>query len=352
MSSPEQADPVIISKQKWFSGIDSMRFVLALRVLLGHYKNPLVPELKASGNLILRQIGNFLSISFVGVVAVICFFIISGFVIHYPNRAGISNIKNFYTRRYIRVLVPLLVIFLVSIPFGNPENSVVWSLYCELIYYTIYPFLAVIKISWRSKAVVAFLLSGVAMIIGAPGDTVALLDGERAGYDGQYWQLGYLWTWIVGLPCWLLGVLLAEKIDSVKTIVSRPKIYLFRAAMFAVSIGLLIAQFHFFVSYIISLTLVSLLFVKWIEYEIQYFKKNKPVQFLENWGKFSYSLYLTHPLAHILILKVLPFTSYSYWLYVLLAIAGAYSVYLVLERPSHLLAQRLTRRKILVPAVP
>jgi peptidoglycan/LPS O-acetylase OafA/YrhL len=287
----------------------------------------------------------------VGVVAVICFFIISGFVIHYPNKRGISNLKNFYTRRYIRVLLPLVVIFLVSIPFGNPENSVVWSLYCELIYYTIYPLLAIIKISWRSKTIIAFVLSGAAIIIGAPGDTVALVDGDRAGYDGQYWQLGYAWTWIVGLPCWLLGVLLAERIDSVATVVSRPKIYLFRVAMFAISIGLLIAQFHFFVSYIISLTIVSLLFVKWIEYEIQYFKNNKPVRFLESWGKFSYSLYLTHPLAYILILKFIPFTSYSYWLYVILAIAGAYAVYLVLERPSHLLAQSLTRRKAMAAPV-
>ena len=333
---------------KWFSGIDSIRFVLALVVLLGHLENPLVDTLKSSESSLKRYLGSFLGISFIGVVAVICFFIISGFVIHYPNRAGISNLKNFYIRRYIRVLIPLVVIALISIPFGNPEQGVAWSLYCELIFYTIYPLLAAIKSSWRSKVIVAFLIAGIVITIGAFDDIASLLNRKNLNYDGSYWQFGIGLTWVIGLPCWLLGVQLAERIDSVKTVVSRSKIYLFRILVFFSSIALMLAQFHFFVTYLVSLTLFSIPFCKWIEYEIQYFKHNKPVKLLESWGKFSYSLYLTHPLAILVIPYFIPLTSYSYIFIVALTILLAFVFYLLLERPSHLLAQRMSRKKIVL----
>ncbi len=33
-------------------------------------------------------------------------------------------------------------------------------------------------------------------------------------YNGNYPQLGYYLTWIIGLPTWLTGVYLADKIQS------------------------------------------------------------------------------------------------------------------------------------------
>ena len=340
------------SKPKWFSGIDSIRFVLALIVVLGHLKNPLVPFLKSSDHSLIRYLGTFLGISFVGVAAVICFFIISGFVIHHPNRFGISNVKNFYLRRYIRVLVPLIVITLGSIPFGNPEQTVVWSLYCELIYYTIYPLIAAIKLTWRSKVIGAFVLTAITILLGAFDDIGYLFNKQNFQYDGSYWQLGIGFTWIIGLPCWLLGVQLAERIDDVKIVVSRSKIYLFRTAVFFASIVVMLANFQFSVTYLLTLTFLAIPMCKWIEYEIQYHKNHKPVSFLENWGKFSYSLYLTHPLSLVLIPYFLTLNIYTYPIYIVLAIVIAFFFYLVLERPSHLLAQRMSRKKTIPPSVP
>jgi peptidoglycan/LPS O-acetylase OafA/YrhL len=340
-----------MSKTKWFSGIDSLRFVLALIVVLGHLKSPLVPFLESSNLAPVRYLGTFLGISFVGVAAVICFFIISGFVIHYPNKSGISNLKNFYYRRYIRVLLPLVIIMLGSIRLHNPERLVVWSLYCELVYYTLYPLLAAIKLSWRSKLIGAFFLATIAILVGAFDDIGYIFNKQDFDYDGSYWQLGVGFTWIIGLPCWLLGVQLAQKIDDVKTVVSRWKIYAFRMAIFSASIVVLFANFHFSVTYLLSLTILSIPMCKWIEYEIQYFKTHKPVALLEKWGKFSYSLYLTHPLALVLIPYFMKLNIYTYLIYIGLAIVIAYFFYLVLERPSHLLAQRMSRKKPILSSV-
>lgn len=340
------------SKPNWFRGIDSIRFMLALIVVLGHLKNPLVPFLKSSDQQLIRYLGTFLGISFVGVAAVICFFIISGFVIHYPSRFGISNVKNFYLRRYIRVLVPLIVITLASIPFGNPEQTVVWSLYCELIYYTLYPLIAAIKLTWRSKVIGAFVLTAITILLGAFDDIGYLFNKENFQYDGSYWQLGIGFTWIIGLPCWLLGVQLAERIDDVKTVISRSKIYLFRMAIFLASIVVMLANFQYSMTYLVSLTFLAFPMCKWIEYEIQYHKNHEPVGFLENWGKFSYSLYLSHPLSIVLISYFLNLSRYTYPIYILLTIVIAYFFYLALERPSHLLAQRMSRKKTISSSVP
>jgi peptidoglycan/LPS O-acetylase OafA/YrhL len=336
---------VTLKNSKWFKGIDSIRFVLALIVVLGHYENPIAKALKVSETRILKYFGQFLSVSFVGVAAVICFFVISGFVIHYPNRNGISNIKQFYIRRYIRVLIPLIVIYLCSIPFGNPESAVVWSLYCELIYYTIYPALSAIKASWRSKVVISYLICVTAIIIGAHNDISSLICSADIDYDGQYWQLGTGLTWLIGLPCWLLGVELANRIDKNRTRISGISIYGIRLFVFLLSTTVLILRFHFYVSYIISLTILAVFYYKWVEYEILYYKEHLPVKFLERWGTFSYSLYLTHPISFVLISAMIPLNVFSYFLYIGLAIAVAYLFYLALEGPSHALAQKLSKKK-------
>jgi len=92
--------------------------------------------------LLFKYTGFFLANAFDGIGAVIAFFIISGFVIHYPNKNGIPNLKEFWIRRFVRIVIPLCIILPLGLLFDHPEKAVVWSLFCELIYYAIYPFLA------------------------------------------------------------------------------------------------------------------------------------------------------------------------------------------------------------------
>ncbi|MEO7801583.1 MAG: acyltransferase family protein [Ginsengibacter sp.] len=121
----------VSDRSKWFAGVNSIRFILALVVLLGHADNPIAENLRNSDFVLAKYFGLLLSVSFVGVVAVIAFFIISGFVIHYPNKNGILSLGSFFISRYLRVLIPLIALKILGIPFDNPENAVVWSLYCE-----------------------------------------------------------------------------------------------------------------------------------------------------------------------------------------------------------------------------
>jgi len=329
------------SKPQWFAGLNSIRFVLAFIVVLSHCENPIQAYLRDSSIKLFQYVGMFLAVSYVGVAAVIAFFVISGFVIHYPNKNGIRDIKKFYIKRFFRVLGPLLVIMLLGTAFGNPERDVVWSLYCELIYYAIYPMLADIKLSWRSKLLISFALSAVVIIVAGRNDITSMLTQADHNYSGEFWQFGVGLTWAVGLPCWLLGVNLAERIDGLQQRVATQKLWLFRIVLFFASIVCCVLRFHNFVPYSVSMVLLAIPVAKWLEMEIVYYKTNKPVPTLENFGKFSYSLYLCHPILIAALRYVLPLNNYTYFVYLSLCIAGAYLFYLLLEKPAHMMAERM-----------
>jgi peptidoglycan/LPS O-acetylase OafA/YrhL len=121
---------------KWFYGVDSIRFILALLVMLSHFDNVYANSLKHSVYLPVKLIGVFLANAFDGTSAVIAFFIISGFVIHYPCKRGIDNLLQFWVRRFLRILIPLAVIITIGAVVDHPEKTVTWSLFCELIYHS------------------------------------------------------------------------------------------------------------------------------------------------------------------------------------------------------------------------
>ncbi|RKR82260.1 peptidoglycan/LPS O-acetylase OafA/YrhL [Mucilaginibacter gracilis] len=334
------------TSREWFAGIDSLRFVCALVVLLGHLKNPVFDALKHSENKILKYSGFILGSSFVGIVAVIAFFVISGFVIHYPNKVKIKNLKVYYFRRFTRVLIPLIIIKVIGSWFGNPENNVVWSLYCELIYYTIYPILCKVKTTWTTKVIAAYVIAFIVIAIGARNDINSMIHQRDLNYNGNFAQLGFSFTWLVGLPFWLLGVRLAENIDSLNEIISVHKIWFLRLSIYLLSVICLVLRFHFFVPYTLSMVLISFQVALWVEAEIRYYKTKRPIVFFENMGKFSYSLYFCHPLIITVLIALTPLNNYTYLVYVLLTITCAYLFYLSCERPSHILAKKLELIKL------
>lgn len=173
-----------------------------------------------------------------------------------------------------------------------------------------------------------------------------MITQSDRGYSGEFWQLGVAGTWIVGLPCWLLGVVLAEKIDTLTQAVSTRKIVLLRAMVFSMALVAHVTRFHFFVPYLVTLTLITWPIAKWLEAEIIYYKSNKPVLFLEKLGKISYSLYLCHPIIIAILLKLVPLNFYTYFGYLLFCVVVAYVFYLVLEKPSHFLAEKLSGRTL------
>jgi peptidoglycan/LPS O-acetylase OafA/YrhL len=332
----------------WFYGIDSIRFILAFIVMLSHFDNVYATSLKGSVHLPVKVFGVFLANAFDGTSAVIAFFIISGFVIHYPCKNGIPNIASFWLRRFLRILIPLAIIIAVGSAFDHPEKTVTWSLFCELIYYAIYPLLLKIRLSWKTKFIIAWLIAAAVISIGSFHDILALLRQSNEHYQGYYWQFDNYITWIIGLPCWLLGVLIAENIDQLKSI-SFNKVMMYRLLVFAISCFCCFVKFHLHFSYILSMNIFALLLYKWIKAEIIYFKNKTPYDLFEKMGKFSYSLYLCHPVVFLLLKRYILLNNFTYPLFILLTILSAYVFYLLVERPSHQLA-RIINRKYFLPA--
>jgi peptidoglycan/LPS O-acetylase OafA/YrhL len=329
--------------KKWFYGVDSIRFILALIVMLSHFDNAYANSLKHSASLPIKLIGVFLANAFDGTSAVIAFFIISGFVIHYPCKNGIGNLQQFWVRRFLRIFIPLAVIIIVGIAFGHPEKTVTWSLFCELIYYAIYPLLLKIKVSWKMKFIVAWCIAAVIILAGSYHDILAFFRQSNDGYHGYYWQFGDYITWIIGLPCWLLGVLIAEHIDKLKQ-VSMRRLFSYRLIVFGISCFCCFAKFHLHLSYILSMNVFALVLYKWIQTEIVYYKNRQPNFQLEKLGKFSYSLYLCHPVMFLILKRFIIFNSFTYPVFILLTILAAYIFYLLVERPAHQLARGINRR--------
>lgn len=326
-------------KGKWINGLDSLRFILALIVMLSHLHDPIKDAARQSHSSFVRLLGSVAGHMFPGVVAVSGFFIISGFVIHYTTKHETRlNTPAFLVRRWGRVGLPLLLILVLSRFFGSGILSMVWSLYCELFFYTIYPLLRRIQLTWRAKMLLAWVVS--LLVLGLfIGIQVGVFHLNGLGSRGISWQL---LVSLLNLPVWMMGILIAEKIDvSVK--VSAAKLWLLRVACYLLAMVIIAVRMQYKVNTLYTCLAVSPLLYLWLTSEIHYYKDHRANKLLEWCGRFSYSLYLWHLLAILLISKAVPLNMATYPLYIVLVIALAYIAYLLFERPSHMLARRLAK---------
>ncbi len=330
--------------KSWISGIDSLRFVLALIVVLHHLQNPYAQALKNTHTVLGNFGGVFLANLFNGPAAVIAFFIISGFVVHNPIKNKKLDVKKFLIRRWVRIGIPLIVVSIIAYFYDNFVIATIWSLYCELIYYTIYPVLRKMNGSWRLKFQISFAIYVIMLLVFCQNDIKSLVFQRDAGYWGTYWQLGNYRSWVMGLPAWLLGVLLAERltIENIKnTTVSFGQLLNYRFGVFCISVVLEFLKFHGFVSDIIALNIFALLLMVWLEKEILYYQNNAPFKTLEYGGKFSYSLYLVHGLCIKFLLSFLILNVFTYPIFIVGVLGLSYLTYLLVENPSHKLAQAI-----------
>lgn len=328
--------PVILKdKSRWIHGLDSIRFVLAFIVMLGHMPNP-SNSIKYQHNLFIKSLMNLKGVMFCGPAAVITFFILSGFVIHFPNRNKESfDIKSYLVRRVFRIGLPLLVVVLIGNYFNLFNEIPIWSLYCELFYYALYPLLFKLKLSWYKQFVITFIIS-YAVIFSFNFDTLlSFIHQRNINYKPEYWELGVLLTTVIGLPCWLLGVVLASKVDHINYKVRFRTLVYYRVLIYLISCLLLVATFHFHLGYIFTLNIFALIAVKWIEKEIIYYKTHDYSRILEYMGRFSYSLYLWHKIIFVWLGLLALNSLVAYPIYFLLTVAIAYILYLVIEYPSH-----------------
>ncbi|MDB5134430.1 MAG: acyltransferase [Mucilaginibacter sp.] len=348
---------------KHIAGIDQLRYVFALWVFLTHGGAPPIFTGHAK-----TQIFDFLDHlygwSINGQAAVMGFFIVSGLCIHYPNiRRDSFNIKSFYAARFLRLSLPLLACLAIAklLNFHHPDGFLrvvpIWTLYCEAIYYVVYPF--VLWIVKKGYLIQFIMLTGFISVV-----LIIIWSNERSMYFHEIGGGGFL-NWkaaLLAFPCWLLGVLLAERISFASII---NKVLNKKAAIWWWRLGALILSTITFPVYryalyfhLINKPIIGLFFTSqftillfglyaffWIEREVVNinFGKILPSQRLEKMGAASYSLYLVHLLVIWLFAKMSPLYFPGYllnWLllFVFLHIA-VFLFFIVFEKPSHKLSK-------------
>ncbi len=348
---------------KHIAGIDQLRYIFAIWVFFSHGARP--PFFAGHAN---TQLFNFIDRLYLwannGEAAVICFFVISGLCIHYPNiRRGPLNIKSFYAARFLRLSLPIAACLAIAklINFHSSEGLLwvvpIWSLYCEAIYYLVYPFvLWIIKKGVLIHFIILTGLISIALIIAWTNDRT-MYSHEIGGGGFLFWKAA-----ILDFPCWLFGVLLAERISSQKTVdtILQKKTSIWWWRLGAVVLSAIVTPvfrigyyFHlikmpliglFFTSQL-NLLLFSLYSFFWIEREVINinFGKNLASTRLEKMGLAAYSIYLIHLLVIWLFSQLSPnyFSGYLFtWLlmFALLHII-VYVFYTFFEKPSHKLSK-------------
>lgn len=336
-----------MNQKKWILGLDSLRILLAIIVLLSHldtYSLFHSPTAGQSSKIMGFLFGN----SFVGVCAVIAFFVISGIVIHFPyTGAKKLNTSSFLIKRYLRLGIPMLVVYAITKFIDMPISHLpFWSLYCELIYYTLYPIILYAIKKDKKMLLVLFILSFVLsyIIVFYDGNAIHDLFNKNKNLNAEYWQLGIIITAIIGLPNWLLGVVIAQKFAQLtKAInISISRIYLIRFTVFLLSMICSVSRFHFSLSYTLSLNIFGLFAGYWIWMEINYWANRTPNKSLEAYGKISYSVYICHAIAVFLVANAMRAGFFTITIEIIATFAFSYLFYLMVEKPSHRLAQKIT----------
>jgi peptidoglycan/LPS O-acetylase OafA/YrhL len=334
-------------------GLDALRAFLALWVVLAHYPFRPIAGLEPGGEAaaVLRLVWNNL---FSGPAAVIVFFVVSGFCIHYRYRRGAAfHVVPYLLRRNVRIWIPALVMMWLSGRAGMPltlsDRTILWSLVAEEIYYFAYPILRILvaRLGWT------------VVIGGAYGLTLMVILRDPAARN--FPSYGVALNWLVGFPSWILGYYLAERLETDAAVVARAArtIWSWRAAAWMLSMLASILRFHSPIGYPWTLTLFGAFSFFWLRAEILNAQLRPPHPLLESAGRGSYSLYLIHRPA-VAAYALLPLAApalMSGWIMTMAWVFLAASVfYWAVERPSHKLARWIgrsaSRRSVLAAAAP
>lgn len=333
--------------------LDALRGVLAFVVVLGHLgMPPLFGAIEQSDQILSGMARLWRTFAFAP-PAVIAFFVISGFCIHYPFARTDEKlpILRFYLRRYLRIGIPIIAVVAILqatqpgvVVLGEKSvlwRSTLWSVLCEEIYYALYPLLLLA----RRYVGMGSMLSGSALSsIGVIALTFPAVDWSDLGVAGAS---------IVLLPVWLLGAVLAEWAKSAQSPLAKRidfsvGVGWWRAGAWGMMWLALVMHFHGGLHQTASGLILGVFAFLWLRAELARASMPRPILI---WlGTWSYSLYLMHPLVVSFVLRngLDAHASLVAWTLTMMLILGtSYLFFVLIEAPSHALARKISLR---VPA--
>ncbi len=337
--------PTTLLPPRRIRGLDSLRFFAALWVVFAHVAwLPIMANLDRAEPFE-RALRGLWGNLFCGVAGVMVFFVISGFCIHYPQVIGKPfRLLPFYTLRFLRIGIPLGaavgICWVIGYNIRGFSNKILWSLYAELIYYAIYPLVlvAIRTIGWKWLLTLAW--GGAAFVI---------LQNPGAG---DYHVNSVRLTWLLGLPCWLMGCRLAEQVAGEMSLpaADRPKalnIWPLRGVAWGTSALASYLRFHTPLGYPWTLNFFAIFAKFWIHQEIRRYAVRPPKRLFEWAGSWSYAIYLMHmPIAAVFMKLIGPDPEfYAVAGYALLPIVllGSYLFFLLVEKPGHWVARAASK---------
>ena len=327
-----------------FQVIDALRGVLAFWVTVGHAN--VLPRLASVGQNhgTLDFIARGLRSIVWGPPAVMAFLVISGFCIHYPfaHTGRRCQVLRFYGRRCVRIGIPAaftVAMFKLMFPdiviVGNDSilwHSPLWSVLCEEIFYALYPIL--------NRASRSIGLGRIVLVT----FVVAMAVTSLAPATEEWVDLGILGSATVLWPVWLLGCYLADRVSALNNTPSASSVCAWRCGAWMVMWVAELLHFHGGVSQTRTCLWVGAFSYFWIRAEIRHSAAQPAWPTLVWAGRWSYSLYLIHPLIVALCVEHAFLTQgprlNAVWMLGPILIA-AYLFYLTVERPSHRWARKI-----------
>ena len=323
--------------------MDSIRLICAIWVACSHGGYPPLTITFDKDNTIEWLINGIYTSLFCGPAAVIIFFLISGFCIHYPYRESWhkKNILPFIMARVTRISTPIIcatvIVKLIGFNTSLFYLLIGWSIVCELSYYIFYPLLRSLinkKAGWLKFLIFSYTPT-VLVFWFYPLDLV--------NYPG----VGVYMVVALGLPCWILGLILSFSIDEQPTNYQVTGISLWCHRIFIFSIAFLCHVFALqeMVGHPFTLNFFAIAAFFWLKKEILFYFNRTPISSLENFGKASYSIYLMHGvppfLISILTKDIGPMEKFfSYWIILVMLVL---IFYFLVEKPTHILSRYLYR---------
>ncbi|MCF6301471.1 MAG: acyltransferase [Proteobacteria bacterium] len=349
--------------------IDALRGIAALLVVWQHTSESfvLLPGVAAKGSLLADVAGTF----DVGRIGIICFFLISGFVIPSSfNKSKSNPIKSFVIRRFFRLFpaywLSLLLIVLVGMLWGKGIGAstvlanttmlqgflgephligLYWTLQVELVFYVFCVLLFYFGLLQNDKVVFGLIIFFFALFV--VGQGAIHLYGEFTFMSKEFQIMPYL------ISIMFLGSLYRKMYDLKQTD-KRLKLFTLLGTICCLGLPVL-------------LLVLSLSGFELIENSFRfglgqsfgflmfflglYFLKNVP-KFLLYLGVISYSVYLLHPVILQVMVYTLSLPSFELLLglhlsvymvaAMILTIGFSFLVYVCLEKPMVNLAYKIT----------